>query len=478
MQAMFQLDVPNDGHAVAVAQAACLAAARQSGLAPEKTARLELAVEEVVQNAVDHAYPVGERGLIRVSAVLEGAVFAVRIQDWGLPYDPAEPGPFSIHDPNLAGLGLRLARRSCDEAVFRNLGRDGKLFDLRFRLPPRAVSVGEPLPEPALARQQALPPLEIRSFRPADASGVARCAWLAYGFSKPDEHLYNPAELARLNAEGLLASLVAVGPDGTIYGHGCLDPSANPLVPEFTDLVIAPVARRNPTLLSQMLDFASQMAWARGYRGVVANAVTAHTISQRGALRFGGVPVGVHLASVSAEWELNGATESPSGRQSEITIYMPGPPGSERVLYAPHRHRAVLEGIYAALSEPATFAQAPSASLPRVATELSIESGQLSWGHILIELRSYGQDALGSIAGFLRRFCMDGVASVLLQLPLADPLTATLAERFEELGFSFSGVFPNAGRDGQDILIYQYLNNVAPDVASERVAPACRSLYD
>ncbi|TCR68787.1 anti-sigma regulatory factor (Ser/Thr protein kinase) [Bosea sp. BK604] len=479
MHPMFQLDLPNDGHAVAIAQAASLAAADRLGLAAEKRARLELAVEEVVLNAVDHAYPAGEHGVIRVSAASEGAVFSLRIQDWGLPYDPAETGPFSIEDPNLAGLGLHLAWHSCDEAMFRNLGRDGKLFDLRFRLPPRPVPVEAPAAEPSAAKRQALPRLEIRPFAPSDANGVARCAWLAYGFTKPDEHLYNPAELARLNEERRLVSYVAAGPEGTIYGHGCLDPSVNALVPEFSDLVIAPVARANPTLLVQMLEFAARDARERGYLGVVANAVTAHTISQRGALRFRGVPTGAHLASVSPDWELAGAAEGTAGRQSEITIYMPGRPGPARILFSPQRHQDMLESIYTALGEPVTFAPPPpSRPLPAEPTQLSIESGLLSWGHILIELRSYGQDVLGSIAGFLRRFCMNGVASVLLQLPLADPATAMLAGRFEELGFSFSGVFPNAGREGRDILIYQYLNNVAPDTASERVAPACRPLYD
>lgn len=478
MRSMFQLDLPNDSHAVAIAQAASLAAAEQVGLAPDKRLRLELAVEEIVLNAVHHAYPAGETGLIRVSAATEGAAFAVRIQDWGLPYDLAEVAPFSIDDPELRGLGLHLAWRSCDEAVFRNLGRDGKLFDLRFRLPPRAVPVGAEAAEPVPVKQPMPTGLEIRSFVPGDANGVARCAWLAYGFTKPDDHLYNPSELARLNREGLMASLIAAGPDGTIYGHACLDLQANARVPEFTDLVIAPAARGNPMLMSRMLEFGSKIAQERGYLGVSAGAVTAHTMSQRGALRFGGVPVGVHLASVSTQWELTGGAETQPVRQSEIVLYMPIAPGPARTIYCPRRHRVAVEAIYVALGEPVIVADAPAAVLPGTATELSIESGMLNWGHILIEVRSYGDDAMAAIAGFLRRFCMDGVATVLLQLPLSDPATEALADRFEQLGFSFSGIFPNAGGEGRDILTYQYLNNVAPDVAGERVAAACRPLYD
>ncbi|MBP2233147.1 anti-sigma regulatory factor (Ser/Thr protein kinase) [Azospirillum agricola] len=508
MRVLFQLDLPNADGSVAIAQAACLCAADQLRLAPEKRIRLELAVEEVVVNAVRHAYPPGVSGLLRVTASVEGAVLTVRVQDWGLPYDPSEITPFSVEDPQLRGLGLHLAWCCCDEAVLRNLGRDGKVFSLRFRLPPSPV----PVPEPAVpaARGAGRVEADVRLFTPADAPGVARCAWLAYGYSKPDDHLYDPTELARLNRDGLMIGIVAVGGDGGVVAHACLDLSENPLVPEFTDLVIAPAARGNPMLLGRILQLGYDTAVARGCLGVLVNAVTAHTVSQRGALRFGGVPIQVHLASVSPEWDLTAGSGKEDGagaggkaavRQSEIALYCRNRIGEPRLLHCPERHRAMLRSIFAAFGEPVTIADAAPpepASLPP-ASDLLVESGLLAWGHVLIDVRAYGQDLISSVAAFLRRFCQDGVATVLLQLPLGDPATPGMADRLERLGFSFAGIFPQAvskaGAPGQDagpagpdtdtdpgraadIILFQYLNNVSVDPASERIASACQPLYD
>lgn len=484
MTELFQLDLPNDDHAVAIAQAACLAAADRLGLASEKRSRLELVVEEVVVNSVRHAYPEGVQGRIRVSATVEGALFSIQVQDWGLPFDLAEAAPFSVEDPDLRGLGLHLAWKSCDEALFRNLGREGKAFDLRFRLPGRGVP--EPAPgadetpaaEEAPAGRQRPPPLEVRPFVDADAPGVARCAWLAYGFTKPDDHLYDPPELIRRNRAGAMASVVAVDADGTVLGHVCLDFSANRRVPESTDLVVAPKARGNPIVVQRLSQSMYDTARERGCLGILVNAVTAHTVSQRSALRFGGVPIRVDLASVSTDWQLGPETGSGTTRQSEVAFCIPLNPGPARRLHVPERHRPVVGAIIAAMAEPATLADPEPVELEDRPTEFHIESGLLAWGQVMVTVKSYGRDAVPAIAGFLRRFCVDSVALVVLELPLGDPATGALAERFERLGFSFAGIMPHAPESGDDLLLYQYLNNVVPDVAGERIATACRPLYD
>ncbi len=324
-----------------------------------------------------------------------------------------------------------------------------------------------------------LPHLNVRPFVPADASGVVRCAWLAYGFTRPDNRLYDPDGLIRLNASGSVAGLVAASADGSILGYACLDFAANRFVPEYTDLVIAPDARNNPLLLRRMLEFGRELAIARDCVGVVANAVTAHTISQRGALRFNGVPIGVHLGGVSTRWSLSGSGAQGDVRQSEIAIYMPGPHGAERVLYCPERHVALTRSIYDALNEPVRFADADEAAVPDKPTELSVEGGLRAWGHAVIDVERLGSDAEAAIASYLYVIRAEDIATVLLHLRLSDPAAPSLAGRFERMGFSFSGVFPNAGPAGaDDLLIYQYLHGVETDLAGEKVVERCRALHD
>ncbi|WBV44268.1 ATP-binding protein [Pseudoroseomonas cervicalis] len=474
MRDLFQLDLPAQPHAIAVARAAAGSLAEALALPEAKRDRLELAVEEAVANAVHHAYPPGHDGLLRVSATAEAGALVLRVQDWGLPYQPATPEPGEAGEGG--GLGLLLAFRMADEASYRALGRDGKRFEFRFRLPAAA-----PLPPPPELAESAPPrrargALTMRRFRPEDAPGIARCAWLAYGYTRPDDGLYDVEGLIRRNAAGEMASGVAVAEDGSIVGHISLDFSAGPHVPEATDMVVAPEWRSHPLLLARLLDFGQAETAAMGCRGWLVHAVSAHTVSQRGALRYGAVPVNVHLASVSTDWAIDDSLAGSGARQSEVALYRGFHPGAPRTLHAPPRHRAVLEDIYAALAEPVTFADgAPPAS---GRTRLHVSQEYALWGHVVLEVEEYGADAVEAVAGFLRGFCLQGAATVLLELPLADPATAALAEGFEALGFSLCGILPHAGEGDADLLLYQYLNNVVPETGSERIATACRPLYD
>lgn len=477
MRDLFQLDLPAQSHAVAVARAAAAALAEALALPEAKRGRLELAVEEAVANAVNHAYPDGRDGRLRVSAAEEAGALVLGVQDWGLPYQPAIPAPGEAGEGG--GLGLLLAFRMADEARYRPLGREGKRFEFRFRLPAAA-----PLPPPPELAAPAAPPrrnrapVTVRRFRPEDAPGIARCAWLAYGYTRPDDGLYDVEGLVRRNAEGEMASVVAVSEDGSIVGHICFDFSGNRQVPEATDAVVPPEWQGHPVLLAHLLDFGQAEAETMGCRGWLVHAVSAHTVSQRGALRYGAVPINVHLASVSTDWAIDESLAGSGARQSEVALYRGFRPGPPRTLHAPPRHRAVLERLYTALAEPVRFADTVPPSPETGRTRLHVSQEYAQWGHVVLEVEAYGADAVEAVAGFLRGFCLQGAATVLLELPLADPATAALAERFEALGFSFCGILPHAGEADADLLFYQYLNNVVPEIASERIAAACRPLYD
>ncbi len=76
---------------------------------------------------------------------------------------------------------------------------------------------------------------------------------------------------------------------------------------------------------------------------------------------------------------------------------------------------------------------------------------------------------LESVLGAERRRLFDevGLDAIYIDLPLADPATALVADHLERLGVSYSGIFPNAKADG-DVLRMQSLHRVrvkADDVA-------------
>ena len=99
---------------------------------------LQLAVEEICANVIEHGYS-GQGGRLEVSieAVEEGVQVTVR--DWGIAFDPqAVPVP-DVNAPlelrPLGGLGLFLVRQLMDEVRFEFDGEKGNSVTMVKWLP-------------------------------------------------------------------------------------------------------------------------------------------------------------------------------------------------------------------------------------------------------------------------------------------------------------------------------------------------------
>jgi serine/threonine-protein kinase RsbW len=84
-----------------------------------------------------------------------------------------------------------------------------------------------------------------------------------------------------------------------------------------------------------------------------------------------------------------------------------------------------------------------------------------------------GSDVIDRVETELRELRMQNFEIIHLYLNLGDPETVRLTAEFEELGFFFAGILPEAFPDGHG-LILQLLNNPAVDydavVAETRIA--------
>jgi anti-sigma regulatory factor (Ser/Thr protein kinase) len=99
--------------------------ATQGLVTAEKTARLELAVEEWATNVCRHAYR-SAGGSLTVVLRRDGEALLVELSDEGIPFDPTVwPGPDLTHplaEREPGGLGLLLIRRMVDTVSY---WRDG-----------------------------------------------------------------------------------------------------------------------------------------------------------------------------------------------------------------------------------------------------------------------------------------------------------------------------------------------------------------
>lgn len=93
------------------------------GLAEGGVQDLALALQEALDNVVEHAYRGVVPGAVVVEARLVGDEAVVEVRDRGPAFDPLE-GPLpelggALEERRVGGLGLRLLRRLVDDARYR-----------------------------------------------------------------------------------------------------------------------------------------------------------------------------------------------------------------------------------------------------------------------------------------------------------------------------------------------------------------------
>ena len=92
------------------------------------TSKLRLAVEEVVVNAMEYAYPKGMTGDINIRATSNGQRLTFTITDSGIPFNPTDvpvaDTTLSVEERPIGGLGILLVRQLMDSINYERI--DGK----------------------------------------------------------------------------------------------------------------------------------------------------------------------------------------------------------------------------------------------------------------------------------------------------------------------------------------------------------------
>lgn len=92
------------------------------GVPEDATFRLRLAVDELVNNVIDHGYPATARGAVHLAAEWRADRVTLDLVDDAALFDPfAAPPPdleSEVEDRPLGGLGVHLVRELMDEARY------------------------------------------------------------------------------------------------------------------------------------------------------------------------------------------------------------------------------------------------------------------------------------------------------------------------------------------------------------------------
>ncbi len=122
------LDVPNDLPALATASAAVRQFAERLQLGERLAFKLELVLEEMLMNRIEHAFAPGERRSTQVRLQVQTDAVILTFEDDGVAFDPLlQPPPVpaaSLQEARVGGLGLMLTRKGARECRYER--RDGR----------------------------------------------------------------------------------------------------------------------------------------------------------------------------------------------------------------------------------------------------------------------------------------------------------------------------------------------------------------
>ncbi len=107
-------------------------------LSPALLHHIDLCLTELVSNVIQHGYPDGRAGLVRIRFRHEPERIVIQIEDDGAAFDPTAyvPAalPTSLSDAGTGGRGIRLVRHFADE-VHHLRSAAGNQLTLVFRSP-------------------------------------------------------------------------------------------------------------------------------------------------------------------------------------------------------------------------------------------------------------------------------------------------------------------------------------------------------
>ncbi len=299
--------------------------------------------------------------------------------------------------------------------------------------------------------------MQIRLLAPSESARLGEAVRAVYGETYPVQWTYDPDEVARRIAAGLLISAIAETAEGELLCHSGLVLNApGDAIGHAGQALTLPAARGQhifTTVKRYLVDWAAALALV----GMYSEATAAHPYSQRALLDLGGHETGFLLGFIPATVDNNAAEGSSRGRTSAALFFLRLRPGHERMLYAPTRHRDIVLQTIQICGSRSTLAEAPaSPDLPPV-SELSIENDPGDNVATLMVHRA-GEDLTARVDAERARLFGEGVDALYVDLPLDRPESAHVSTALQELSLSYSGIFPN-NRAAADVLRLQCLRD-------------------
>ncbi len=308
--------------------------------------------------------------------------------------------------------------------------------------------------------------LTFRDMTAEDAQALCDCVKTCYGDTYFVDDFYNPDKLSAMVRQGLLHSCIAVTPSGRVAGHlGLSLERTDDITADTLAAMVVPEYRGYSILLDlgmQLVETYEKLNLV----GLQLYAIAVHDIVQGHSTEAGGVETGILLGHFPSDIEIEGFPNAYDGQRiAAVLLYFPLHPAPSQTIYIPERYQTIVDSVYSPLNQDRTIQN--GTDQPLIERTIAAIEQKPRQGVARIRIEKPGSDLLETVAAFKDR-SRSSFPVLYVDLPLADPSSATFVEGLRSLGFFYAGIVLE--RTGSDILRMQCMNR--KDVNPEAIVLA------
>lgn len=465
---LFCLTIPYSLESVELLQIPTEHIAKKLSFSEREIIQLQVAIEEIITNAVKYNNDKINRNNISVNVYDSGDGVTIKIHEYGIPFDPEN---FPVYNKvslkereDTKGLGVYLIDHLVDKVEYKVLGKDGKEVIIHKKR--RDNEEYQPNENEIKTDEEQLQPKTVEHFivrevNPEETVEVAKEAYYAYGYEYLFEDIYDSKKMRELNKAGEFMSVIAVTEQEEIIGHlAIIKHKYLKNVFEFGAAFVNPKFRGGGTL-SQMNYKALEVALREGAELIFVDCVTSHIYSQKAAGKFGFKDTCLFLSKLE-NISFNEITNI-GRRESQIMAFYPVENSSSVSLFLPSKYREIISKIlcnlgmnFSELSKGEVKIKVESSS------ELDYFMDKCEVG--IIYIKKFGFDFQKVLHKTLKKLCFKRAAVLYLYMPMNSVEIDMGIEAAEKLDFFFAGVVPDNSKSHYFVMQYMNIYDVDYDM--------------
>jgi len=307
---------------------------------PEK---LSEAVEQLLENVVEHAYEKSESMDVTVRFTITPRQLQIDVEDSGLPFDFTPFMSEAVDRSDRHEKGFYRIYDLVDRFWFTMLEGKGKRFSIiqafESNYDVQKGKTGTKLPE----KETILQRLTVRRFREEDAEGIAQLIYKNYHYTYFKTNFYDPAKIRLLNENREVVSIVAVY-GVRIVGHFALVISRHAEVAEIAIAAVDPEFKKMG-IMNRMFQTIIATAEAMRLNAIYGEALMLHPYSQKANLSHGMCETAIILGEVPSQTEIERQLKASLRSGSMVSFLVFG--RHARYLSLPGRYAPQIEAVYA-----------------------------------------------------------------------------------------------------------------------------------